>query len=148
MTLYTHSIVAHAHLLHPVQASDLINHFAKKLVSSLTVSSAACVKPRSKPTWRWLLQYVPLIESSCLAICSPFHVRKCPLSPVFSYSLSKKLVLSCMESAMTAVHRDRLVLASYAPWPMDASRSNHFQLPSVTDRQTDGHRTTIILIWW
>ena len=43
-----HSIVMHAHLLHPVQARDLINQLAKKLISSLAVSPAACVKLRSK----------------------------------------------------------------------------------------------------
>ena len=48
MMLYIHSIVAHAHLLHPVQARDLINHLAKKLVSSLAVSPATCEKLRSK----------------------------------------------------------------------------------------------------
>ena len=38
------SIVVHAHLLNPV----LARHLAKKLVSSLTVSPMACVKPRRK----------------------------------------------------------------------------------------------------
>ena len=41
-------IVAHAHLPHPVQARDLINQLAKKLISSLAVSPTACVKLRSK----------------------------------------------------------------------------------------------------
>ena len=35
----------------------------------------------------------------------------------FLYSLSKKLAFVPVASAMTAVHRDRLVLASYAPRP-------------------------------
>ena len=49
MMLYIHdSIVAHVHLLHPVQAHDLINQLAKKLVSSLAISPTACVKLRSK----------------------------------------------------------------------------------------------------
>ena len=47
-SMLLHSIVAHAHLLHPVQARDLINRLAKKLVSSLAVSPTACVKLRSK----------------------------------------------------------------------------------------------------
>ena len=34
----------------------------------------------------------------------------------FSYSLSNKLALSPVASAVTAIHRDRVVLASYAPW--------------------------------
>ena len=33
----------HAHLLHPVQARDLINQLAKKLTSSLAISPVRCV---------------------------------------------------------------------------------------------------------
>ena len=36
---------------------------------------------------------------------------------LFLYGLSKKLAFVPVASAMTAVHRDRLVLASYAPLP-------------------------------
>ena len=43
-----HSIVVYVPLLYPVQACDLINQLAKKLVSSLAVYLMACVKPRSK----------------------------------------------------------------------------------------------------
>ena len=43
-----HSIVAHAHLLHPVLARDLINQLAKKLVSSLAVSPMATQEAKSK----------------------------------------------------------------------------------------------------
>ena len=80
MTLYTHSTVAHAHLLNPVQARDLINQFAKKLVSSLTISSTTCVKLRSKEqnllyTYMTMTATICSLESSCLAICSPLHVR-------------------------------------------------------------------------
>ena len=39
------------------------------------------------------------------------------LSPVFLYGLSKKLTFVPIASAMTAVHRDCLVLAFCAPWP-------------------------------
>ena len=61
---YTHdalyNIVVHAHLLHPVQARDLIN----QLVTA--VSSTACVKQRNKEqnTWRWPLQYLPLNQAA------------------------------------------------------------------------------------
>ena len=97
MLLY--SIVAHAHLLHPIQARDLINQLAKKLVSLLTVS-------------QYLLSS---LESSCLAICSPLYVSAhCRL---FLYGQSKKLAFVLVASAMTAIHRDRLVLASYTPRP-------------------------------
>ena len=36
----------HAHLLHPVQARDLINQLAKKLVSSFAISPVGRVKAR------------------------------------------------------------------------------------------------------
>ena len=65
----------------------------------------------------------------------------------FSYSLSKKLVLSSVVSAMTAIHRDHLVLALYAAWPglqplMPQGQIVSGDLPLLTD----GHYTTIILI--
>ena len=41
------SIVAHAHLLHPIGARDLTNQLAQKLVSLLAVSLARHVKARS-----------------------------------------------------------------------------------------------------
>ena len=40
-------IVAHAHLLHPVEARDLTNQLAQKLVSLLIVSLARRAKARS-----------------------------------------------------------------------------------------------------
>ena len=42
------SIAAHAHLLHPVRACDLINRLAKKLVSLLAISPTACVKAKGE----------------------------------------------------------------------------------------------------
>ena len=42
---------------------------------------------------------------------------KCPLSPVVLYILSEKLVFVPAASVMTAVHRDRPILASNAQWP-------------------------------
>ena len=102
----------------------------EKLVSSLAVSSRACVKPRSKeqnllPTWWWPLQYLPLNQAAWLS--AAHSTWKCPLSPVFS--------------AMTAVHRDRLVLASYAPWPgvqplMPRGQIVSGDLPLLTDGWT------------
>ena len=80
------------------------------------------------------------LESSCLAIYSPLHVSvHCRL---FLYSLSKKLALSPMASAMTAVHRDCLVLASYAPWPgiqplMPRGQIVSGDLPLLTDGRMD-----------
>ena len=41
------SIVAHAHLLHPVRACDLTNQLAQKLVSLLVVFLARRAKARS-----------------------------------------------------------------------------------------------------
>ena len=79
-----HSIVAHAHLLHPVQACGLINQLAKKLISSLAISPTACV----------------------------VSIVAC-----FLYGLSKKLAFVPVASAMSGVHRDCLVLVSYAPRP-------------------------------
>ena len=40
------SNVAHAHLLHPVQARDLINQLAKKLITLLAISPVRRVKAR------------------------------------------------------------------------------------------------------
>ena len=46
------SIVAHAHLLHPVQAHDLLNQLANKIVSSLDISLVRNVKAKSqKQNW-------------------------------------------------------------------------------------------------
>ena len=53
-------------------------------------------------------QCTPLLEQ----LPTPLH---CHL--FFLYGLSKKLAFVPVASAMTAVHRDRLVLAFYAPPP-------------------------------
>ena len=57
---------------------------------------------------------------------------------IYSF-LFNKLALSPMASAMIAVHRDRIVLASYAPWPeiqplmpRDQIVSSDFPLPTDT----------------
>ena len=42
------SILAHAHLLHPVQVCDPINQLAKKLVTLLAISLARCVKAKAR----------------------------------------------------------------------------------------------------
>ena len=68
---------------------------------------------------------------------------KCPLSPVFLYSLSKKLEFVPVAGAITAVHSDRLILASYIRWPEIQPSVSRGQivsadLPLLTDRQTDG----------
>ena len=83
-------------------------------------------------------------ESCCLANRRPLHVsiHCCPFF-VFFYGLSKKLVFMPVASAMTAVHRDRLTLASNAQWPEIQSLTSRGQivsadLPLLTDRQTDG----------
>ena len=133
------------YLLHPVQARDLINQLAKKLISSLAISPMACVKERSEeqnllPPWRWLLLYL-LLNQAAYSYLQP-TTCKCTLSPVFLYSLSKKLEFAPISSAITAVYRDRLILASYVRWPgvqpLVSRWSNHFRWPPVTDRQTDG----------
>ena len=55
-------------------------------------------------------------ESSCLANYMPLHLSvHCCL--FFLYSLSKKLVFVPVASAMTAAHRDRLLVASNTQWP-------------------------------
>ena len=79
-------------------------------------------------------------ESSCLAICSPrtLHVNiHCCL---FLCSLSKKLEFVPVASAMSAVHGDHLILASYMLHSQRYSlhgvscRWNSFRWSSVTDR--------------
>ena len=65
----------------------------------------------------------------------------------FSYSLFNKLALSPVASAMTAVHRDLVVLALYAPWPeiqplVPRGQIVSSDLPLLTDRQTDGRMDT------
>ena len=74
-----YSIVAHAHLQHPVQACDLINQLANKLVSSLDrhLFNSVCKakKQRTKSTtYMMMTATIPSLESSVLAICSPLHV--------------------------------------------------------------------------
>ena len=49
----------------------------------------------------------------------------------FLYSLSKKLVFVPVASAMTAVDRDRLVLASNAEWPEIQSLMSRGQIVSA-----------------
>ena len=44
------SVVAHAHLLHPVQARDLINQLAKKLARCLSNGMYEAKKQRAKST--------------------------------------------------------------------------------------------------
>ena len=61
----------------------------------------------------------------------------------FVYSLSKKLEFAPVASAITAVHSDRLILASYVRWPEIQSPVSRGQIVSadlllLTDRQTDG----------
>ena len=61
----------------------------------------------------------------------------------FLCSLSKKLVFVPVASAVTAFHRDRLVLASSAQWSEIQSLTSRGQIvsadpPLLTDRQTDG----------
>ena len=61
----------------------------------------------------------------------------------FSYILSKKLEIVPVASAITAVHRDRLILASYVQWPeiqllVSWGRIVSADLPLLTDRRTDG----------
>ena len=87
------SIAAHAHLLYPVRARDLINRLAKKLVSL--------------------------------------------------YSLSKKLEFVPVASAITAIHSDCLILASYVRWaviqpPVSRGQIVSADLPLLTGKQTDG----------
>ena len=66
-------------------------------------------------TYMMMTVTIPSLESSCLAFCSPLHVRvHCRL---FHTVCPNKLVILLVASAMTAIHRDRLVLASYALWP-------------------------------
>ena len=47
------------------------------------------------------------------------------------YSLSKKFVLVPVASAMTSIHRDRLVLASNAQWPEIQSLASRGQIIST-----------------
>ena len=61
----------------------------------------------------------------------------------FLYGLSNKLVFVPVASAMTAVHRERVVLASYASRPKIQLLKSQGQivsadLPYQTERQTDG----------
>ena len=42
------STLAHAHLLHPIRACDLINQLAKKLITLLAISLVTRVKARSQ----------------------------------------------------------------------------------------------------
>ena len=66
------------------------------------------------------------------------------------YSLSKKFKFAPVASAITAVHSDRLILASYVLWPEKQPPVSRGQivsadLPLLTDGLTDG-RTNIILV--
>ena len=66
----------------------------------------------------------------------------CPLSPVFLYSLSKKLEFVPVASAITTVHRDCLILASNVRWPeiqplVSWGQIVSTDLPLLTDRQPD-----------
>ena len=68
---------AHAHLLHPVRARDLINQLAKKLVSSLAISPARREgkTPETESTTSVMMTVtISSRESSCLANCRPPHV--------------------------------------------------------------------------
>ena len=64
------------------------------------------------------------------------------MSPVFLYDLSKELVFVPVASAMTAVHRDRLVLAFYAPRPEIQPLESQDQIVSIGLQE----QTTIILV--
>ena len=99
MTLHTHSFVAHAHLLHPIQARDLINQFAKKLISLLTISSTMCVKLRSKRT----KSTIYLHDNDCysmfpwiklLSYLQPITCKS-PLSPVLVQSVQEASSFTC-----------------------------------------------------
>ena len=67
----------HVHLLHPIQACDLVNQLTKKLVSSLFISLAKREgkKPETESAISVAMsQAIPSRESSCLANCRPPHV--------------------------------------------------------------------------
>ena len=60
----------------------------------------------------------------------------------FLYSLSKKLEFAPVASAITAVHGDRLILASYVRWPeiqppVSQGQIISADLPLVTDGRTN-----------
>ena len=60
----------------------------------------------------------------------------------FLYSLSKKLEFAPVASAITAIHSDHLILASYVRWPeipppVSRGQIISADLPLLTDRQTD-----------
>ena len=99
-------------------------------------------KQRTKSTtYMMMTATIPSLESSCLAICSPLHVVSVHCRLFFVHAVTKKLVLSPVASAMTAVHRDRLVLASYTPWPstqplMPRGQIVSSDVPLLTDRRT------------
>ena len=119
------------HLLHLVRARDLINQLAKKLISSLAISPASEGKTAETESTTSVTMTVTIFscESSCLANCRPLHVSvHCCL---FLYSLSKKLVFVPVASAMIAVHRDHLVLASNNQWPDIRSLTSRGQIVSA-----------------
>ena len=135
--------------LAPVRARDLLNQLAKKLVSSLTISPVRCVKARTQKQnllslWRWLGLIFSWIELY-LANCRSVHVSvQCCL---FCDSLSKNLVFMPAASAMTSIHRDRLVLAANALWPEIQPLVSWGQIISTDPLLvTDGHCTTNIMI--
>ena len=71
---------------------------------------------------------IPSRESNCLANCRPLHVSvHCCL--FFVQSIQEVFVP--IASAMTAVHRDRLVLASNAQWPEIQSLTSRGQIASA-----------------
>ena len=51
-------------------------------------------------------------------IGNQFDVTQVSIVTYFLYSLSKKLEFAYAASTMTTIHSDRLVLASYDPWPV------------------------------
>ena len=66
----------------------------------------------------------------------------------FLYSLSKKLEFAPVASAITAVHRDRLVLASYVRWPeiqplVSRGQTVSADLPLLTDRRTHKYNFSV-----
>ena len=74
-------------------------------------------------TYMMMTVTIPSLESSCLAFCSPLHVSvHCRL---FHTVCPNKLAILLVASAMTAIHRDCLVLASYALWLLLLTDGHH-----------------------
>ena len=137
------SIIAHAHLLHP-HVTYSISWPRNSSVRSPSLQWHVW-RQETKNRIHYLHDDDSDIIFSWIKLLSYLQptTYKCPLSPVFFLFLYKKLEFVPVASTITAVHRDRLILASYVRWPeiqllVSRGQSVSADLPLLTDGRTDG----------